>query len=219
MSASSSAEAEAGGDPSGAIHDELPLFPLSTVLFPDGLLELKIFEARYLDLMSRCMRERRPFGVVALRSGNEAKVSDVPVTLHNAGTLAELIEVDSAQAGILLVRARGTQRFLLDSPRQKIDGLWVGRARMLPADDVRAPAPAHEDIVRNLAAAVATLAAQGAAPFLEPHRFDDAGWVANRWCEILPIPVEAKLRLMMFADPLGRLDIVDSSMRGQSPVH
>ena len=210
---------EGGSSHAETIHDELPLFPLHAVLFPDGLLELKIFEARYLDLMSRCMREQRPFGVVALRSGGEAKVSDAPVTLHHAGTLAELIEVDSAQAGILLVRARGTRRFLLDSPRQLADGLWVGRARELPVDEVLAPAAAHEDIVKNLAAAVATLAAQGAAPFLEPHRFDDAGWVANRWCEILPIPVEAKLRLMMFSDPLGRLDIVDSSMRGQSPVH
>ena len=52
---------------------ELPLFPLQTVLFPDGLLELKIFEARYLDLMSRCLREQAPFGVVALRAGSEAR--------------------------------------------------------------------------------------------------------------------------------------------------
>ncbi len=200
-------------------HDELPLFPLRTVLFPDGLLELKIFEARYLDLISRCMRERRPFGVVALRAGTEAKVSDVPVTLHNAGTLAELMEVDSAEAGILLVRARGTRRFLLDSPRQQPDGLWVGSAQELPADEAMAPAPAHADIVAKLAAAVAAIAEQGAAPFLEPHRFDEAGWVANRWCEILPIPVEAKLRLMMFGDPRGRLDIVDASMRDQHSAH
>ena len=60
----------------GALPDpELPLFPLRTVLFPDGLLELKIFEARYLDLMSRCMRESRPFGVIALKSGNESRAS------------------------------------------------------------------------------------------------------------------------------------------------
>lgn len=202
-----------------ASHDELPLFPLSEALFPDGLLELKIFEARYLDLISRCMREQRPFGVVALRAGTEAKVSDVPVTLHGAGTLAELIEVDSAQAGILLVRARGTRRFLLDSPWQQPDGLWVGRAQELPADEVVAPAPAHADIVAKLAAAVATLAEQGAAPFLEPYRFDEAGWVANRWCEILPFPVEAKLRLMMFHDPRGRLDIVDASMRDENAAH
>src|SRR5678810_148196 len=91
---------------------EQPLFPLRTVLFPDGLLELKIFEARYLDLMSRCLRESTPFGVVALRAGTEARsAAGDTVELHAAGTLAELIDVDIAQAGILLVRSRGTRRF------------------------------------------------------------------------------------------------------------
>ena len=37
---------------------------------------------------------------------------------------------------------------------------------------------------------------RGVAPFLEPYRFDDAGWVANRWCEILPISQAAKFKLM-----------------------
>ncbi len=199
-------------------HDELPLFPLRTVLFPDGRLDLKIFEARYLDLMSRCMREQRPFGVVALRRGGEGKISDAPIELHDAGTLAELIEVDSAQAGILEVRARGSRRFTLESSSQRPDGLWIGKAREVSADQVVAPGAAHAGIVESLSRAISTIAAQGAVPFLEPYRFDDAGWVANRWCEILPIPLEAKQRLMMFTDPLGRLDIVDASMRGEPSV-
>src|SRR5450432_3993468 len=92
---------------SGVIADALPdpalpLFPLRTVLFPDGLLELKIFETRYLDLVSRCMREQCPFGVVALKSGTEARVSNEGVALYEIGTLAELIDVDSAEANILL---------------------------------------------------------------------------------------------------------------------
>lgn len=201
------------------IHDELPLFPLRTVLFPGGLLELKIFETRYLDMMSSCMRMQRPFGVVALRTGTEAKVSDEPVSLHDAGTLAELIEVDSAQAGILRVRARGTRRFSLEAPRQSADGLWLGRASERPDDAVVPPGPTHGNIVKSLVDAIVTMAGQGAQPFLEPHRFDDAGWVANRWCEILPLPIEAKQRLMLFDDPVGRLDVVDSFMRSQRAVH
>jgi len=86
---------------------ELPLFPLRTVLFPDGLLDLRIFEARYLDLVSRCWRESAPFGVVALRSGSEARSGGDSVQLYEAGTLAELIDVDSAEPGILAVRCRG----------------------------------------------------------------------------------------------------------------
>jgi Lon protease-like protein len=201
------------------VHPELALFPLRTVLFPAGLLELKIFEARYLDLMSRCLREQRPFGVVALKSGGESQMSDEPVLLHEAGTLAELIEVDSARAGILLVRARGTRRFVLEGAEQRAEGLWVGRAIEIADDEVVAPGPTHAGVVQGLAEAIATLAAQGSQPFLEPHRLDSAGWVADRWCEILPMPLEAKVRLMAFSGPLERLDVVDAFMNSGSPPH
>ncbi len=190
---------------------EQPLFPLRTVLFPDGLLELKIFEARYLDLMSRCLRERIPFGVVALRSGREARsAAGEAVQLYEIGTLAELIEVDSAQAGILLVRCRGRQRFVVGATRQERDGLWLAETTPVADDPVVAPAASHADAVRSLADAIAAIAAQGAQPFLAPHRFDDAGWVANRWCEILPLSLDVKQRLMTLAEPLTRLEIVDS---------
>jgi Lon protease-like protein len=198
---------------------ELPLFPLRTVLFPAGLLELKIFEVRYLDLMSRCMREARPFGVVCLKSGVEAGISGDAVSLHEVGTLAELIEVDSAQAGILIVRCRGTRRFALGATHQQGDGLWLGAASALADDPLLAPGPAHANIVKSLADAIASLAAQGAEPFLEPHRFESAAWVANRWCEILPLPLEARQRLMTLADPLARLDIVDSLLRVEHGRH
>jgi Lon protease-like protein len=197
---------------------ELPLFPLRMVLFPDGLLELKIFEARYLDLMSRCMREELPFGVVCLKSGREVKGAE-GIDLCDVGTTAELVEVDSASAGILLVRCRGGTRFALGATRQEPDGLWVGTTTAIDADPVVAPSASHADIVKSLAEAIAALAAQGATPFFEPHRLDDAGWVANRWCEILPLPVEAKQRLMTLADPLARLEVVDSLMRVRSDAH
>ena len=197
---------------------EQPLFPLRTVLFPDGLLELKIFEARYLDLMSRCLREREPFGVVALRAGSEARgVGGDEVQLYEVGTLAELIDVDSAQAGILLVRCRGTRRFVVGATRQQRDGLWLAETTPIADDPTAAPTPGQADVVKRLADAIATLAANGAAPFLAPHRLDDAGWVANRWCEILPLPLEAKQRLLTLENPVARLDVVDSLLKVRQP--
>ncbi|MEO7114231.1 MAG: LON peptidase substrate-binding domain-containing protein [Caldimonas sp.] len=197
---------------------ELPLFPLGSVLFPDGLLELKIFEARYLDLMSRCMRESTPFGVVGLKSGREVKGAG-GVELFEVGTTAELIDVDSASTGILLVRCRGGKRFTLEATRQEPDGLWVGAVSAIDGDAAVAPSSSQADIVKSLVEAIAALAAQGARPFLEPHRFDDAGWVANRWCEILPLPVEAKQRLLTLMDPVARLDVVESLMRVKRDDH
>jgi Lon protease-like protein len=198
---------------------DLALFPLRTVLFPGGLLELKIFETRYLDLISRCLREAEPFGVVALKSGHEARHPHERVELHEVGTLAELIDVDSTQIGILQARCRGGMRFAVGATRQEKDGLWRAETTPIDADPVVRPAPGHADIVKGLAEAIATLEAQDTRPFLEPHRLDDAGWVANRWCEILPFPLEAKQRLMALADPLARLDVVDSLLRVRDETH
>jgi uncharacterized protein len=196
--------------------DELPLFPLRTVLFPDGLLELKIFEARYLDLVARCLRERTPFGVVALRAGAEARGSGrEPVELYEVGTLADVIEVDSPQPGILFIRCRGGRRFALGTTRQAQDGLWLGAAELLAEDAEAAPPTARAELVKSLAETIAALAAQGARPFLEPHRFDSAGWVANRWCEILEMPLDVRQRLMTLADPHARLEVVDSLLRAR----
>ena len=191
-------------------------FPLQTVLFPDGLLSLTVFEARYLDLVGTCLREGKPFGVVALKQGGEASTG--PVSFEGRGTIAELIDVDSAQAGILQIRCRGTQRFDVQKSHQETDGLWIAQAATVPDDEPVAPSEAAHDTVRGLANAIATLKAQGAEPFLQPYRFDSAGWVANRWCEILPISLAAKQMLMELPDAAMRLQLVDEFLRSKGVV-
>ena len=197
---------------------ELPLFPLQTVLFPDGLLSLKVFEARYLDLIGGCVRDSEPFGVVALRQGAEVRKASEAVAFETIGTMAELIDVDSAQAGILQVRCRGTQRFEVTQSRQQADGLWLAETSTLPDDENVAPTEAMIDTVKGLANAIATLKAQGSVPFLQPYRFDSAGWVANRWCEILPISLAAKQKLMELPDAVVRLQLVDEFLRTKGVV-
>lgn len=197
---------------------ELALFPLQTVLFPGGLLSLKVFEARYLDLIATCLREHRPFGVVALKGGGEVRHDTRPVSLETTGVLAEVIDVDSAQPGILQVRCRGRQRFEIRSQRQQADGLWVAATTPIDDDEPVAPRENLLDTVRGLANAIASLKAQGSEPFLQPYRFEQAGWVANRWCEILPISRAAKQRLMELPDPQVRLQLVDEFLRGKGVV-
>lgn len=198
----------------------LPLFPLRSVLFPGGLLRLKVFEARYLDLVSLCLREQRPFGVVALRRGAEARGpgETEPVEFESMGTLAELLDADSAQPGILQVRCRGTQRFTVLERMQQPDGLWVAQVKLVDEDDERAPTLELIETVRGLAGAMKALREQGADPFVEPYRFEQAGWVANRWCEILPISLAAKQKLLELPDPLVRLQLVDEYLRGKGVV-
>jgi uncharacterized protein len=192
---------------------ELPLFPLQTVLFPDGLLQLKVFEARYLDLMSASLRTRAPFGVIAMRGGsNHGK------PFETVGTLAELMGADSDQPGILQVRCIGIQRFKVVSSQQSAQNLWLARVQRLENDDTVEPTEALKGSVLALNVMMGTLKEQNEAPFLEPYRLDDAGWVANRWCEILPISLAAKQKLMELPDPLVRLQLVDDFLRSKGVI-
>lgn len=198
---------------------DLPLFPLQSVLFPGAQLQLRVFEARYLDLVSRCLREQQPFGAICLRQGSEVRgAGDEPVLLESTGVLARLEEVDADQAGVLRVRCLGTQRFEIDEPAQQADGLWTARAWLIDDDAVLAPAEALVPTVRALANAIGALERKGGSPFLRPYRFDDAGWVANRWCELLPISLAAKQKLMALEDPQMRLRLVDEYLRGKGVI-
>lgn len=197
----------------------LPLFPLQTVLFPEGVLHLKVFEARYLDLVSDCLRSGRGFGVVCLRSGTEVLLpGGQPQRFERCGVHTALEEVDSEQPGILRVRCRGTRRFEVLGASQASNGLWRADVRWLEADPAQAPGEALEPAARALANAIATLEQQGAAPFAQPYRFDDAGWVANRWCELLPVPLAAKQKLMELEQPLVRLQLVDEFLRSKGVI-
>jgi uncharacterized protein len=217
--------------------DALPLFPLQLVLFPGAQLALKIFEARYLDLVSNCMRQGQPFGVVCLRAGDEAghstgaasgatanaktdTITGKPaVQLHSVGTLAHIEELDAEQTGILRLRCVGGQRFkITGDATQRSNGLWVAPVQLLRPDPARAPGPAVQPAVQALADAIQQLLAHDHAPFAPPYRLEDAGWVANRWCELLPVDLDAKQKLMEMDDPLIRLSLVDGFLRDKKIV-
>ena len=195
----------------------LPLFPLKAVLFPDALLALRVFEARYLDLVAECLRSGAPFGVVCIKQGSEVgSRSDTgqAMEFEALGVLAHIVEADAEQAGILMLRCRGGQRFrLLEPASQRDKGLWVAGAELVAPDPPRPPGPAMLATVSALAEAIKHLQQQQRAPFATPYRLDDAGWVANRWCELLPLPLAAKQRLMALDDPLIRLSLVDGFLR------
>ena len=193
----------------------LALFPLRSVLFPGALLPLKVFEARYLDLVANCLRESRPFGVVCLREGGE--VGSDGVLFERQGVLARIDDVDAEQAGILRIHCTGTLRFRFEGQAHQVaGGLWqVDGMQALPDDPQEAPEAVYLPTVQALSAAILALRDQGSTPFAEPYRLDDAGWVANRWCEILPIPLAAKQRLMLLLDPQLRLRLVDEYLRSK----
>lgn len=202
-----------------ALHS-LPLFPLRTVLFPDGYLPLQIFEVRYLDMIGKCHKLGAPFGVVSLKQGNE--VQRAPTTSPEEelaqelffpnGTLAQITALSRPQPGLMLIQCKGLQRFRITRHNILKHGLWVGDVQVIPHDQqVHIPSDLTA-VATTLRRVVATLELQNTTPeqmpIQPPYQFEDCAWVANRWCELLPMPTELKHRLMALDNPLLRLELV-----------
>ncbi|VTU27242.1 hypothetical protein SRS16CHR_04022 [Variovorax sp. SRS16] len=198
------------------LHD-LPLFPLGTVLFPGGLLPLRIFEVRYLDMIGKCHKTGAPFGVVGLTQGSEVRRAGAEAESFSAiGTLAVIREFDVPQAGLMQIECVGTQRFRIHSSALQKHGLWTASVEALPDDqalEVPQDLQQSADSLRRLVTALEERRRMEGndrvrLPIEPPYRFDDCGWVANRWCELLPVQPEIKQRLMELDSPLMRLELV-----------
>ena len=191
----------------------LPLFPLGTVLFPGGVLPLRIFEVRYLDMVNRCRRAGAPFGVVSLTQGHEVRQPGAgPESFARVGTLATITDVEQPRPGLMMIRAVGEQRFRIRTSGQLKHGLWVANVEHLEPDqavpipeDLEHTATALGNVIRSLQEKDVPSAQM---PLQPPWRLDDCGWVANRWCELLPMPVPLKQRMMELDNPLVRLELV-----------
>lgn len=196
---------------------EVPLFPLRSVLFPGGHLPLQIFEPRYLDMVQRCHAQGQPFGVVSLTEGQEVRQRERAgggfraEAFHPVGTLARIEQLQHTQPGLIHIRTRGAQRFRVMDARCLSHGLWVGELEPLP-DDVAVAVP--DDLrpaarqLQDLLAGWSEKVAPAELPIQPPHAWGDAGWLANRWAELLPMPTPERQRLMALDNPLLRLELV-----------
>lgn len=204
----------------------LPLFPLGTVLFPGGSLPLQIFEVRYLDMVKRCHREGTPFGVVCLTQGHEVLQRDRKVgdgfqteTFEPIGTLAHITQLAQPQPGLLVIQCQGGSRFQITRSEKLKHGLWVADATLWP-EDTPIPVP---DELKGMAQAlwrlVQRLQTEHPGAFSELPAWEDghvlwqdAGWLANRWAELLPLPRDFKQRLLTLDSPLLRLELVGDAL-------
>ena len=176
-----------------------PVFALNTVLYPEGPLPLRIFEPRYVDMVSDRLRRDAPFIVALIRSGREVGGG---ATTHSVGTLARIVDWNRQDDGLLGIVALGGRRVRVLDSETRPDGLCVATARMLRDEPASAVPPEH----RRLAALLRGLLEQleSRYRFVTP-RFDDAGWVGYRLSELLPMPLARKQQLLEMEDPLLRL--------------
>lgn len=184
---------------------EFPLFPLETVLFPGGPLTLKIFEPRYLDMVSRCLREHSGFVVVLITEGAETAAI---ASFAAIGTEARIVDFHSLDGGLLGISCIGRERVRVLEAWREADGMNRARVTAIAADPVLAvPAPQAwlADVVRR-----ALPQAGDACRHVEMR--DDAAWIGNRLAEMLPLTLADKQALLELTDPLERLSVLEPAV-------
>lgn len=187
---------------------ELPLFPLNTLLFPGGVLALKVFEQRYMDMVKACLPADALFGVCLIKEGAEVG-SAIP---NLVGCLARIANWEMPQLGVLHIRALGVQRFQILDYTTQADGLLVARAIRLPFEAPIALPAEHVVCAQVLQHIMAQV---GEDKFEAPHAFDDGVWVSYRLAEILPIKMSAKQNMLEMNDTLVRLDVLHKFLAQQ----
>ena len=188
--------------PAEAARIDIPLFPLNAVLFPGGVLALKVFEQRYLDMAAACLKDGSPFDVCLIASGQEVGAAARP---HPIGTLAQITQADMPQLGILLLTVRGGRRFRIVAQTTRPDGLLRAQVDLLAEAPPQIVPAAQQGLLPLLQKIAIDL---GPEKMPAPHDFDDAAWVGYRLSEVLPVQAQAKQKLLELPDPLARLEIV-----------
>jgi Lon protease-like protein len=184
-------------------NTEIPLFPLKTVLFPGGPMPLKIFEARYLDMVGRCIKGESGFGVIAILDGPES--GDGDVSINKVGTMARIVDWYRMDDGLLGITAVGESRFLLRSLRCESDKLRVGEVGFVEPD-ISMPIPSRYRPMSRLLEKMLT----DSGPYYHytGWQLDDAAWVGYRLAEMLPLSLEQRQTCLEISDPVQRLEII-----------
>ena len=188
-------------------REEIPLFPLRTVLFPGGVLPLRIFEPRYVDMVRGCMRDETCFGVVLIRQGIEARLTPEAEQpeVFDVGTTARIVDFNQADNGLLGIIARGEQKFAIRRTFEQADHLMLGEVEYLPIEPPGELTAEHESLIGVLR----ELADHPMVKQLQAHTaatdFTQASSVSMRLAELLPVEPEIKQSLLQLQWPRERL--------------
>ena len=185
----------------------IPIFPLNTVLFPEGKLPLKIFEPRYLDMVSNCMKTESGFGVCLIKEGSETGGAAL---VHSTGTLCEISYFNAQSDGLLGITATGKQRFKIISSEVKPNQLKIAEISLLenePSGEIESTHDAAVELLQKLLD-------QLGQPYTKmPKRYECASWVSSRLTELLPFSLFKKQQLLEMDDPAARLTKIQEIMQ------
>ena len=179
---------------------KVPLFPLNAVLFPGGALPLRIFEPRYLDMVSDCMKCEGRIGVILIEEGKEAGTA---AKVHEFGTLSFISYWHKRNDGMLGITLTGEQRFRVLSTEIKPNQLTVAEVELLPNLDV----PEKEQNAEQFIELLKQIISQLEPPYTTmTKKYDDLGWVSARLIELLPLRLKDKQNMLMMGNVNERIN-------------
>jgi uncharacterized protein len=177
---------------------------------PEGHLLLKIFEARYLDMVKNCLRNQSSFAIVSvLPEGTTDPEGNFPFA--NVGTLVNIVDADVDTVGLMMIRCVGQHRVKVESFTQQEDGLVIGQVTDIPNDiEINIPEDLNvaSEVLRQLLESLPTRITPEKMPVFKPYKIEDTAWVANRWIELLDLTLLEKQRLMQLDSPVVRLELI-----------
>ena len=184
----------------------IPLFPLNTVLFPQGVLQLRIFEPRYLDMITEVLRASSPFGICLIRQGSEA---GAPAECHDIGTLARILDWGRSDNGLLMVTVQGERRFRIVARRTRKNLLLEGDLELIDDNDDE-ELPVEYQLISDLLRQIGDRCKL--SHLTEHEKYLDAGWVGCRLAEVLPFDLKDKQNLLETDDPVQRLQRIQQML-------
>jgi uncharacterized protein len=192
---------------------EIPLFTLGSILFPEGRMNLRVFEQRYMDMAKSCIKNAAPFGVVLIANGEEVNSkSGITTTPVSVGTLATIADWDMQQLGVLQLTVEGGKRFRIITHRVLENGLLVGTVSLIDDDahQENAALSACANLLQKILSQLGKVSG--------PQKFHDAMWVSCRLTEMLPLNMVVKQKMLELTDAGMRLDILHKFLIDQGLI-
>ena len=190
--------------------NDIPLFPLNIVLFPGGRFDLQIFERRYIDLVSHCMRTGTGFGICLLKSGDETNGNNLNQTIYNTGTYAKIVDWDQLESGLLGITVEGAVKFVAqDFWKEEDDVLHASvefsdiestEADVIPLGDEYT---ALSELLRNLEDHPLVAGRNLSIDYSDLRQL---GW---RLSELIPLGIDVRQELLELNDPVERLSKIE----------
>jgi len=191
-------------------QQDISLFPLRVVLFPGGKLELQIFEQRYIDLVSTCLKSNTGFGICLLKQGEEVTRPGTQQTIHRTGTYAKIVDWDLLENGLLGITVEGSAKF-------RIEDCWEGSGSLLRASvSFSAKDSVGNDTIpvdEKFTALADLLQNLESHPLVEQKNMTidynnlwDLGW---RLSELIPLDAESRQQLLELDDPWERIESIE----------